>query len=111
MLEHIKLPEQYKLGQEVIDEQHSQLFVILINMAKLIKNDDKKNDKQIEAEMNVLLTSLRNYTQNHFQYEERYMEKMKYPELEAHKTLHKAFVEKIFDIQKNALKQKKEEVS
>ncbi len=108
MLEHIELPPQYKIGNEKIDEQHSQLVAILVNMAKLIKNDGKKNEKQIEEEMNILLSSLRSYTQSHFQYEERHMEKMKYPDLEAHKNMHKGFVEKIFEIQKNALKQKKE---
>ena len=108
MLEQIELPLQYKIGNEKIDEQHTQLFIILMDMAKLIKNDAKKNEKQIEEEMNILLSSLRSYTQGHFQYEERHMEKMKYPDFEAHRTMHKSFIEKIFEIQKNALKQKKE---
>ncbi len=110
MLEQIELPLQYKIGNEKIDEQHTQLFIILMDMAKLIKNDAKKNEKQIEEEMNILLSSLRSYTQGHFQYEERHMEKMKYPDFENHKNMHKAFVDKIFDIQKNALKQKKEKI-
>lgn len=108
MLEHIELPPQYKIGNEKIDDQHSQLLFALMQVVKLIKNEDHKNDKQLETEITELLKSLRTYTSTHFQYEERLMEKIKFPDFESHKLMHKYFTDKLIEIQKNALKLKKE---
>lgn len=60
------------------DAQHRVLFEIL----DLVKSSE---------EGSKVLFRLRDYTENHFSLEERYMEELDYPGLEAHTQAHNSF--------------------
>jgi len=106
MLEKMELPQQYKIGHDGIDEQHAYLFAILIEIVTICKNVTPILSKKTDAEIHDVLKNLQKYTQNHFQYEERLMEKMKYPDLENHRAIHGEFIKRMLNIQKEAIRKK-----
>lgn len=110
MYDHIELPIKYKLGHENIDNQHAQLFACLLDMQSIIKNEDKKNIKQIEDAANEVLRFLRSYAQNHFYYEEALMKRNHNPELENHQKLHCEFIQTIIDLQVKGNKEHKSKI-
>ncbi len=105
LLERYVLPDKYKTGHETVDEQHAYLFAILFSLNKLIK-EGSKNERTLEKEILELLALLQGYTRNHFQYEERMMEKVEYPERDKHKNIHHQFVMKMGELQTKALEKK-----
>ena len=64
------------------DSQHQVLFE-LIEQIKAVPFDPE------------IITRLRHYAENHFYLEEIYMEKLDYPEFEAHRKAHNRFREEI----------------
>lgn len=87
--------DDYKLGVELIDEQHKKLFQIAADIYDLLKSDlyiDKYN--RIVA----LLSELRDYTIFHFKAEEAYQLKIGYKKYLSHKVEHDDFVNKINNI-------------
>ena len=70
-----------------------------MHMNTLIKNEDKKNNKQIEEALNEVLRFLRGYAQNHFHYEETMMKKNHDPNFEHHQKLHVAFLNDLITLQ------------
>ena len=107
ILEKYILPEKYQTGHEGIDEQHAQLFSILMGMTLLVK----KPSLTVDSDMHQLLHNLQTYTQNHFKYEERIMEKMNYPDLEFHRDIHNGFVHEMLTIQKNAIRRESQKLT
>ena len=80
---------EYNVGVEEIDNQHRSL-VDLINQIwqSIVFQADR--EKTFE-----LMGRLEHYTVAHFAAEEAYMEAIGYPDLEAHKEIHKQFVARI----------------
>ncbi len=111
MYDHVELPALYRLNHEKIDIQHAQLFACLMHMNKLIKNDDKKNNKQIEEALNDVLRFLRGYAQNHFHYEETMMKKNHDPNFEHHQKLHAAFLNDLIALQLKGTKEHKNKMT
>jgi hemerythrin len=111
MLEKIKLPDQYRTNHEHLDDQHAQLFSILFAIIALMKNEEKHSTQKIVVEMNELLEELHSYSKKHFQYEERLMEKIQYPDYAAHRSLHASFIKKIVALQKESLLKKEDKNS
>jgi hemerythrin len=72
----------------------------------VMKNEKKHSLQKIDDEFKELIDELHHYTKNHFLYEERIMEKTQFPEMDAHKTIHHAFMKKISDIQHEADKKR-----
>jgi len=88
------------VGEETIDSQHRKL---LEQINKLVK---------ILSSMEVDISSLREtihflytYIKEHFDYEEKYMERIGFPGLENHRKIHRQFVRFYEDLQKD-LKEK-----
>jgi hemerythrin-like metal-binding protein len=98
MLEKVDLPEKYKTGHEHIDEQHGHLLSILVALSVVVKNEKKHSLLKIDEEFKALLSDLQQYSKTHFQYEERIMEKIKYPEMENHKYIHAGFIKKLNEV-------------
>lgn len=86
---------KYMTGIGLIDEEHRHLFDIIRETNDLI-HAEFLHDKY--DEIMRLLTELKDYTEFHFSDEEALMERMQYPELEAQKRAHSAFVEKLVEI-------------
>lgn len=91
---------RYLTGIGQIDDEHRHLFDIIRETNALIHND-LLHDKY--DEIVHLLNELREYTKYHFNHEEDYMEKIGYPELDAQLRAHTAFVDKLMDINLEAM--------
>lgn len=77
---------EYNINNLKIDREHQHLFTIAreaLNISKF-----KKNNEQIDK-LKKIITKLFDYVGTHFSNEQKYMEKIKYPDLEKHKLLHK----------------------
>lgn len=90
----IKWKEEYRVGVNLIDEQHKMLFQIANKAYELLKSElyTDKYDKIIS-----ILQELKDYTVFHFKAEEGYMESIGYKRLLSHKVEHNDFIDKIND--------------
>ncbi|EML8147107.1 hemerythrin domain-containing protein [Campylobacter jejuni] len=71
--------EKYSIHDTMIDIQHQKLFELAGKVEYLI-------DKPVyKDEIKNLLAEFFNYMKDHFYQEERYMELIKYPDIETHK--------------------------
>lgn len=87
--------DDYLTGIKLVDDEHRQLFS-LVNEVHALLHDEFIFDKY--DEIMRILTELKNYTEMHFHDEESYMEKINYPELDAQRRAHNAFISKLVDI-------------
>ena len=87
--------DKYKTGIELVDNEHAHLFEIIRDTNDLI-HAELLHDKY--DEIMRLLAELKNYTEFHFHDEEMLMERIHYPELEAQKRAHSAFVGRLVEI-------------
>ena len=80
-----EMKEEYKIGVEIIDEQHKTLFVLADKAYMLLKDEFTldKYDKIIH-----ILEELKDYTIFHFKSEEEYMESINYKRLFTEKIEH-----------------------
>lgn len=80
------------IGVEKIDEEHRELFRIIHDIQALLE-EESSNDKY--DRIRELLERLKQYTREHFQHEEAYMQDISHPELELQKRQHAFFCDKI----------------
>ena len=85
--------EKYRIGVELIDTQHQELFRRLSNFIQIVQNNIPWNDKL--EEVKETLNFLQEYVVFHFNDEEAYMKEINYPDLELHKKIHKDFRDEI----------------
>lgn len=78
-----------RTGIEEIDSQHRLLFAISNELLEI------ENPKSQEPEIKYLIRHLNDYVKSHFQYEEEWMKKNKYPGLKDHKEKHDNIVHEI----------------
>lgn len=96
MFEPIEFTPDLMLGNPVLDAQHREIiciyndFLTFININGVETNETKK-------ELHHIIDKLFNYVQKHFDYEEMYMAKHGYSDLEKHKFEHLAIAEKLTD--------------
>ena len=83
------------VGVSMIDEQHKVWFE---KADKLFEAGKKHQAKEYVGE---LLDFLDDYTKKHFHDEEQYMIKIKYPEYDAQKKAHTAFIEELAKLKKD----------
>lgn len=79
---------KYSVGVNIIDEQHKKLIDYINQLT--IAHAYKKIYMLEEV-----LKELIDYTKSHFAFEEKLMEEAGYQNLENHKEVHKAFIERI----------------
>jgi len=79
----------------MIDEQHKEWFD---RAEKLFEAGRNRRSKEYIGEM---LEFLDQYTKKHFSDEEKFMESIGYPELEAQKKAHAFFVERLAQLKKD----------
>lgn len=85
--------EKYRIGVELIDTQHQELFRRLSDFIQIVQNNIPWNDKL--EEVKETLNFLQEYVVFHFNDEEAYMKEINYPDLELHKKIHKDFRDEI----------------
>lgn len=80
------------VGNEKIDEQHKELFDMVNRLA-----DASKTGKSKE-EIGNLINFLGNYVVEHFSAEEAIQQSNGYPDFDAHKAKHEAFIKQFLDV-------------
>ncbi len=88
--------DSYSCKVRQIDEQHKQLFKLGEDLNKIISNKD--GEDRYDEIMNVL-KELKEYTIYHFKFEEELLKIYDYPQLSMHKEEHRAFIEKIMELE------------
>ena len=90
-----EMKEEYKIGVELIDEQHKKLFELADKAYMLLKDEFTldKYDKIVH-----ILEELKDYTIFHFESEEGYMESINYKRLFSQKIEHGQFIKKLDEI-------------
>lgn len=87
--------DEFVTGIHLIDSEHKELFHIIDQAYKMVRTQITISDLD---EILQILTRLEEYTKEHFQDEEEYMESIGYEGLEAQKRAHAAFISKLNDI-------------
>jgi hemerythrin len=77
---------------EEMDEQHMRLVALLNNVYELLK--EGKREEAIELFKREILS----YVEYHLSEEERFMEKIGYPELDQHRKVHDMFRREIYHL-------------
>ncbi len=85
--------DKLSVNIDEIDAQHKKLIELINRLNDAWKEDFKRED------VRSVFMELIEYTKYHFTSEEKYMEKINYPGLEAHKKQHAAFVNKLKNLQ------------
>jgi len=101
-----EMKEEYKIGVDIIDEQHKRLFELADKAYMLLKNEftSDKYDKIIR-----ILEELKEYTATHFDSEEEYMESIKYKRLFTQKIQHKKFIDSLNKIDLRSIDENQDE--
>ena len=90
--------DSYKVGVELIDNQHKELFRRLSEFFKVIRGDGSWEDRM--AKVKETLEFMQEYVIIHFHDEETYQEEIGFPDLENHKFIHEKFKKEISDCAK-----------
>ncbi len=90
--------DDYKIGVELVDKQHKELFKRLGNFIKTVRSDSEKDVKKEEVEKT--LDFMGEYVVTHFDSEEALQKKYNYPGYEEHHEIHENFKQEVFDFQK-----------
>lgn len=96
----IKWKEEYRLGVDLIDQQHIRLLEIA-NSAYELLQDDLIRDKY--DSIVAIINELKEYTVYHFKCEEEYMASISYKRLLSQKVDHNDFIEKMDTIDLNKI--------
>lgn len=102
-----KWKDEFSVNVETIDKQHQELFRLGTELYGLIRSIS--DDFDYYDEIMAVVVQLANYTEYHFESEERMMRDNGYPKLYSHINQHKKFVTKINSIKRDEvdLRQKK----
>jgi len=84
----------YNVNIPPIDAQHKSLFDLLNRLHDEIVIKESGHEAIGQA-----LEELIQYTKNHFQLEERFLESMRYPEIAKHKAKHEALTKRVTELQ------------
>lgn len=85
----LEFRDVYKIGIRKIDEQHAELFDVFNRLERAIARGD---GNEVISEILEFLIA---YSKEHFDTEEGYMEKYKYPDLSSHKEIHREFLSEV----------------
>lgn len=88
-MEYLRWDESLRLNHETIDEQHKNLFNLLYELDRAIKESNE------ESVISGIISSLRDYCKFHFDEEEEFMESINYPDIHFHKVEHEYFRNKV----------------
>ena len=93
-MSHLDWKKEYNLGISVIDIQHKQ-FLELMNQAY-----DAFYKKQTNAELEILIENIRDYTLLHFGTEEKYFDLFNYENKKEHIARHLELKERFMSLMK-----------
>ena len=87
----VKWSSKYSVGVPAVDDQHKELFKLVNELTKAVKECE-------ELDTSFLMARLEVYSLYHFTSEEHLMKKYGFPEIEDHMREHKKFRRKILSI-------------
>ncbi|MFZ5967091.1 MAG: bacteriohemerythrin [Bacillota bacterium] len=99
--------EQYTVNVKEIDEQHKKLFEIGSRLYALTLDAD---DTDHYDEIIDILEELKDYTMEHFRFEENLLLKHNYKYLDKHKVEHDAFIDKLGELESQNIDEKQKRV-
>lgn len=88
--------DSFGVGIAQIDTEHRRLFELFNEFVTAV------NDSRADSDIESVLVELLEYTDYHFDREERLMREHGYPDYATHKTMHDTFVRQVHDVN-NAL--------
>ena len=92
LMTFIKWRNSYTVGFEQLDTQHEVLIKLINDMFEVVR------DKDINISLSYKIDKLIEYTQEHFDYEEKLLEKSGFEFLELHIKAHKELVREVMDL-------------
>ncbi len=87
--------EKYRIGVELIDGQHKELFHRVEEFVRALRNSEKWEDKQDKVK--ETMEFMEQYVVVHFDDEEAYQNKVNYPEANLHRQIHENFKAEVFN--------------
>lgn len=81
--------EKYRIGVDLIDDQHKELFSRLSEFIQIVQNDTAWEEKLDTVK--ETLNFMQEYVVFHFNDEEDYQAEINYPHIEEHKEAHAKF--------------------
>ncbi|MEJ6949830.1 bacteriohemerythrin [Natronospora cellulosivora (SeqCode)] len=85
--------DNYNIGVKIVDQQHKELFNRLNSFLKVVRSEEKLEDKL--EEINKTLGFMEEYVVVHFESEEKVQKKYNYPDYEKHHEIHENFKREI----------------
>jgi hemerythrin len=89
--------DEYRIGVELVDEQHQELFKRLGDFIQNVRSDKEKSEKKKEVEKT--LNFMGEYVVTHFDAEEALQKKYNYPDFEKHHQIHEDFKTEVAEFQ------------
>jgi len=90
--------DEYKIGVELVDQQHKELFKRLGDFIQNVRSDKENKEKKEAVEKT--LNFMGEYVATHFDAEEELQKKYNYPDFENHHQIHEDFKEEVAEFQK-----------
>lgn len=81
--------DKYKIGVELIDTQHKELFNRVSDFIEVLQNKDEWDSKLDKVKETMIF--MKEYVVVHFEAEEEYQQQVGYPEFDKHKKVHDDF--------------------
>lgn len=88
--------EKYKVGVDLIDGQHEELFRRVTDFVETLRSPGEAKEKA--DRVSSTLSFMQEYVVTHFQAEEAYQKRMGYPDLPQHIKLHREMVRYVTDV-------------
>jgi hemerythrin len=85
--------EKYKIGVELIDRQHRELFRRVSDFVKTVQGEGEWEEKL--SKVKETLEFMKEYVITHFNDEEIYQKEIDYPEYEKHRQIHQKFKDEV----------------
>ncbi|RQD68872.1 MAG: hemerythrin [Tindallia sp. MSAO_Bac2] len=85
--------ERYRIGVEIIDEQHKELFQRVQEFLAVINGTEAWEGRKRKVE--ETMGFMEEYAVKHFTDEENLFQEIKYPDAEAHKKAHEEFAKMV----------------
>jgi len=89
--------EEYKIGVELVDEQHQELFKRLGDFIQTVRSDQENSEKKKEVERT--LNFMGEYVVTHFDAEEALQKRFNYPDFEELHQIHEDFKAEVAEFQ------------
>ncbi len=87
--------EKYKIGVELIDEQHKELFGRIADFVKIVQDKATTWEDKVNK-VKETMYFMQDYVVVHFGDEEEYQERVNYPDIAQHKKMHEDFKAGVF---------------